>query len=84
MKRKPDQARGGGQAVYPWVLVSLASPTVQFAYSQMTVFCIDMLLTRTTSTGSKWILTELPSGGDLVDGIQRRQMFCNEGRSPER
>ena len=39
----------------------MASPTVQFVCSQMTVFCIDMLLTRTTSTGSKCILTELPS-----------------------
>ena len=60
----------------------MASPTVQFACLQMTVFCIDMLLTRTTSTGSKWILTELQSGRDLVDGIQRRQMFCNKGWSP--
>ena len=33
-----------------------ASPTVQSVCSQTTVFCIEMLLTRTTSTGSKRIL----------------------------
>ena len=43
----------------------MATPTVQFACSQMTVFCIDMLLTRTTSTSSKWMLTGLPSGRRL-------------------
>ena len=40
----------------------MASPTVQSAFLQTTVFCIDMLPTRTTSTGSRRILTELPSG----------------------